>query len=142
MEKDLEQILNLLLESERAGVVVLETLAGQVEHDELRLLLKTGKDDEAATVIQLEKLISEAGGVPSTRVGPFVEKIAALDSVRERLNLLLRGEQWVARKVEEALALAPQSGPIREYLQKMANRHRFEVEWGRAELIRLMNAIR
>jgi hypothetical protein len=24
----------------------------------------------------------------------------------------------------------------------MANRHRFEVEWGRAELIRLMNAIK
>lgn len=48
----------------------------------------------------------------------------------------------MARKVEEALVLAPQSGPVRDYLQKMANRHRFDVEWGRAELIRRMNAIK
>ena len=60
-------------------------------------------------------------------------------TIRDRLQVLIHGEEWVARKVEEALALAPHSGPIREYLQKMANRHRFEVEWGRAELIRLMN---
>lgn len=47
----------------------------------------------------------------------------------------------MARKIEETLALTPQSGAIREALQKMANRHRYEVEWGRAELIRMMNEI-
>ena len=52
-----------------------------------------------------------------------------------------RGEEWVARKVEEALAVAPPSGRIHDYLTKMARRHRFEVEWGRAELIRLMNTL-
>ena len=53
--------------------------------------------------------------------------------------MLIHGEEWVARKVEEAIALVPSSGPIHDQLQQMANRHRFEVEWGRAELIRLMN---
>ena len=54
------------------------------------------------------------------------------------LGLLSRGQEWVARKVEEALTIAPAEGPIRDFLQSMANRHRAEVEWGRAEVIRLL----
>lgn len=139
MEQALEQILNLLLESERAGVVALDALAAEVAQSELRQLLLTSKDDEGATARQLEELIRAAGGKPSDKVGPFAGKVAAAASLRDRLQLLIHGEEWVARKVEEALAFAPQSGPIHDYLLKMANRHRFEVEWGRAELIRLMN---
>ncbi len=132
MEQALEQILNLLLESERAGVVALDALAAEVAQSELRQLLLTSKDDEGATARQLEELIRAAGGTPS-------DKVAAPAALRDRLQLLIHGEEWVARKVEEALALAPHSGPIHDHLLKMANRHRFEVEWGRAELIRLMN---
>jgi len=139
VEQALGQILNLLLESERAGVVALDALAAEVGQSELRQLLLTSKDDEGATARQLEELIRAAGGTPSDKVGPFANKVAAAASLRDRLQLLIHGEEWVARKVEEALALAPQSGPIHDYLLKMANRHRFEVEWGRAELIRLMN---
>jgi hypothetical protein len=141
VEQALEQILNLLLESERAGVVALDALAAEVSRSELRQLLLTSKDDEGATARQLEELIRAAGGTPSHKVGPFADKVAAAASLRDRLQLLIHGEEWVARKVEEALALAPPSGSIREYLLKMANRHRFEVEWGRAELIRLMNNV-
>ena len=64
----------------------------------------------------------------------------SLDSIRDRLNLLSRGQEWAARKTEVALALAPADGPIHDYLTAMANRHRAEVEWGRAEVIRLMSA--
>ena len=141
MEQALEQILNLLLESERAGVVALDALAAEVAQSELRQLLLTSKDDEGATARQLDELIRAAGGTPSDKVGPFADKVAAAASLRDRLQLLIHGEEWVARKVEEALALAQQSGPIHDYLHKMANRHRFEVEWGRAELIRLMNNV-
>lgn len=141
MEQALEQILNLLLESERAGVVALDALAAEVGQSELRQLLLTSKDDEGATARQLEELIRAAGGTPSDKVGPFADKVAAAASLRDRLQLLIHGEEWVARKVEEALALAPRGGPIHDYLLKMANRHRFEVEWGRAELIRLMNNV-
>jgi hypothetical protein len=139
VEQALEQILNLLLESERAGVVALDELAAEVAQSELRQLLLTSKDDEGATARQLEELIRAAGGTPSDKVGPFADKVAAAASLRDRLQLLIHGEEWVARKVEEALALASHSRPIHDYLLKMANRHRFEVEWGRAELIRLMN---
>ncbi len=142
MESALEEILNLLLESERAGVVALNGLAAQVENDELKHLLTTSREDESATVRELEDLIRNAGGVPSQHVGPFAAKVAAAGTMSQQLKLLIHGEEWVARKIEEALALATAAGPIRDYLQKMAKRHRFEVEWGRAELIRLMNSLK
>ena len=142
MESALEEILNLLLESERAGVAALDGLAAQVENDELKHLLTTSREDESATVRELEDLIRNAGGVPSQHIGPFAAKVAAAGTLSQQLNLLIHGEEWVARKIEEALTLAAASGPIHDYLQKMARRHRFEVEWGRAELIRLMNSLK
>jgi hypothetical protein len=141
VERALEEILNLLLESERAGVVALDNLAGQVENDELKRLLTTSREDESATVHDLENLIQSAGGIPSQRIGPFAAKVAGAGTLQQQLKLLIHGEEWVARKIEEALELATAGGPIRDFLRKMARRHRFEVEWGRAELIRLMNSL-
>jgi len=142
VEPALEEILNLLLESDQSGVVALDWLAAQVENDELKRLLTTSREDESATVHELEDLIRSAGGIPSQRIGPFAAKVAAAGTLSQQLQLLIHGEEWVARKVEEAHTLAAASGPIRDYLQKMARRHRFEVEWGRAELIRLMNSLK
>jgi hypothetical protein len=141
VERALEEILNLLLESERAGVVALGSLAGQVENDELKHLLTTSREDEGTAVRELEALIRAAGGIPSQSIGPFAAKVAGAGTLTQQLKLLIHGEEWVARKVEKALTLAPASGAIHDYLQKMARRHRFEVEWGRAELIRLMNSL-
>jgi hypothetical protein len=138
VDAPLEQILNLLLESERAGVVALDRLAREVTQDEMRRFMLAAKDNEAQNAARLEELISAGGGTPSDRTGPFAAKVAALDSLPDRLNLLSHGQEWVARKVEEALKIAP-DGPIRDYLQAMANHHRHEVEWGRAEVIRLMS---
>jgi len=137
MDAALAQILNLLLESERAGVIALDHLAREAGHDELRRFLLAAKQDEARNAARIEELIKAGGSAPSDRTGPFAAKVAALGSLRERLDLMSRGQEWVARKVEEALAIAP-DGPIRDFLNQMANHHRHEVEWGRAELIRLM----
>jgi nitronate monooxygenase len=141
VEPGLEEILNLLLESERAGAAALGSLVSRAEDGELKQLLITSYEDEAATARDLEKLIQSAGGIPSQRIGPFAAKVAGAGTLSQQLKLLIHGEEWVARKVEEALARAPDSGPVCDYLQKMARRHRFEVEWGRAELIRLMNSL-
>jgi hypothetical protein len=139
VDQALAQILNLLLESERAGVIAIDALLCEVTQPELRSLLITSREDEAATADQLEQLIRFGGAAPSDMVGAFAAKVAAAGALQDRLKMLIHGEEWVARKVEEAIALAPSSGPIHDQLQQMANRHRFEVEWGRAELIRLMN---
>jgi hypothetical protein len=136
----LEQALNLLLESERAGVIALDALIADVKQDELKKFLSGSRDMEQRNAEELESLIRGNGGKPSTGVGPFARKVAALGSIRDRLNLLSRGQEWAARKTEVALALAPDDGPIHAYLTAMANRHRAEVEWGRAEVIRLMSA--
>ena len=133
-------MLNLLLESERAGVAALEHLAPEVEQEELRRFLLGERDEERRNVEGLEALIRAGGGTPSSAVGPFAAKVAALGTIRERLSLLSHGQEWVARKVEEALALAPEEGPIHEFLRSMGNRHRAEIEWGRAEVIRLLNS--
>lgn len=139
VDKRLEERLNLLLESERAGVVALEELVRDVEQERLRRFLVASRDHEQRNAEELAALIRAAGGTPSDQTGPFAGKVAALDAIRDRLNLLARGQEWVARKTEEAIAVAPPAGPIHDYLQAMANRHRAEVEWGRAEVIRLMN---
>jgi hypothetical protein len=141
VDQALAQILNLLLESERAGVAALDALLNEVTQDDLRKLLTTSREDEAVTASQLEALIRSSGDTPSVKVGAFADKVAAAGALQDRLKLLIHGEEWVARKVEEAIALAPATGPAHEQLQEMANRHRFEVEWGSAELIRLMNTL-
>jgi rubrerythrin len=137
----LERMLNLLLESERAGIAVLHSLAAEVKHPELKLLLLDAREEESRNAAMLERLVREGGGTPSAVTGPFAGKVAAVSTTRGRLALLIRGQEWVARKIEETIALAPEDGPIRDSLQKMANRHRHEIEWGRAELIRLMDAV-
>jgi len=139
VDQTLLAALNLLLESERAGVAALDQLAHDVEQEDLRRFLLASREHERQNVTDLEALIRNAGGTPSDKTGPFAEKVAVLDSIRDRLNLLSRGQEWAARKTEVALALAPPSGPIHDYLTAMANRHRAEVEWGRAEVIRLMS---
>ncbi len=140
MDVRLLAALNLLLESERAGVLALDELARELEQEELRAFLKGARDEEARNVRELESLITAEGAVPSAETGPFAAKVRALANVRERLALLSRGQEWVARKTEDALALAPESGPIHDFLTAMANHHRAEVEWGRAEVIRLLDA--
>ncbi len=140
MDPALEKALNLLLESERAGVIALSTLIAEVKQDELKKFLSGSRAMEQRNAEELEVLIRDNGGNPSSGIGPFAGKVAALESIRDRLNLMSRGQEWAARKTEVALALAPESGPIHDYLTAMANRHRAEVEWGRAEVIRLMSA--
>jgi Domain of unknown function (DUF6306) len=140
VQKALEQMLNLLLESERAGMVALEQLAREVEHEELSRFLLGERDEEARNVKRLDALIRQGGGTPSERTGPFAQKVAAAGSIRERLNLMSRGQEWVARKIEQTLLIAPAKGPLHDHLQAMANRHRAEVEWGRAEVIRLLGS--
>ncbi len=140
MDPALEKALNLLLESERAGVIALRTLIADVKQDELKKFLSGSRAMEQRNAEELEALIRDNGGNPSGAVGPFAGKVAALESIRDRLDLMSRGQELAARKTEVALALAPQDGPIHDYLTAMANRHRAEVEWGRAEVIRLMSA--
>ena len=77
MDKALEAALNLLLESERAGVIALSTLIDDVEQEELKKFLRGSRAMEQRNAEELEALIRDNGGTPSTKTGPFAGKVAA-----------------------------------------------------------------
>ena len=82
MDAALERMLNLLLESERAGVAVLDSLAAEVKHPELKDLLLDAREDESHNAAALERLVREGGGTPSAATGPFAAKVAAVANMR------------------------------------------------------------
>jgi nitronate monooxygenase len=47
--------------------------------------------------------IKKLDGVPSEQTGAFYDKVMALTDDKERLALVNRGQDWVVRKLREAL---------------------------------------
>jgi len=98
---------NMLLEAERAGVKVLGELLSQVEGHDLQGLVKKFLRDEGINCRILISLIHDLGAEPSDKTGDFVEKVQALDNLEEKIDLLIRGQEWVARKIRESRGLLP-----------------------------------
>lgn len=135
MDTKLEALLNQLLEAERAGHALLDAMSAETADPEIKSLFANFTDIEVGDVNVLEGLIRLHGGAPSPRSGDFAEKVMKLKSLHEQINLLSRGQAWVARKVEQALALNPPPD-VTAFLKEMANRHRHNMEWARAEAIK------
>jgi hypothetical protein len=135
MDEKLEALLNQLLESERAGHALLEAMTKEAADPEMQSLFANFTDIEISDVSVLEGLIRLHGGIPSTKIGDFVKKVLSVDNLHDQINLLSRGQAWVARKVEQALALNPPP-EVAAFLKEMANRHRHNMEWARAEAIK------
>jgi len=92
---------NMLLEAERAGVAVLSELNMQTEDRRLKPILKKFLRDEGVNCRILISLIHDLNAKPSDKTGSFVNKIRALDNLDEKIQLLIRGQEWVARKIKE-----------------------------------------
>lgn len=102
---------NLILEAERAGVEVLRELLTQTEDQPLKELLKKFLRDEGLNCRILVSLIHDLGSEPSQKTGNFADKVRALDSLEEKTELLIRGQEWVARKIREFRHLLPAGSP-------------------------------
>ena len=137
MEAALEDLLNRLLEAERAGHALLDTLSQTTADSGLKSLFASFTEVEVSDVSVLEGLIRLHGGTPSTATGDFAQKVLQIEDLQGQIDLLSRGQAWVARKVEQALNLHPPPD-IAAFLKEMANRHRHNVEWARAEAIRTL----
>ncbi len=135
MDSQLEALLNRLLEAERAGHRLLDAMRQETANPEVSALLANFTDVEVSDTAVLEGLIRLHGGTPSTKIGDFADKVLRLTSLADQINLLSQGQAWVARKVEQVLALNPPSD-IAAFLKEMANRHRHNMEWAQAEAIR------
>lgn len=92
---------NMLLEAERAGVAVLSELNMQTEDRRLKPILKKFLRDEGVNCRILISLIHDLNAKPSDKTGTFVDKIRTLDNLNEKIQLLIRGQAWVARKIKE-----------------------------------------
>ena len=92
---------NMLLEAERAGVTVLSEMNKQVEDQRLKPILEKFLRDEGVNCRILVSLIHDLNAKPSDKTGAFVDKIRALDNLDEKIQLLIRGQSWVARKIRE-----------------------------------------
>ncbi len=92
---------NILLEAERAGVKVLSELNIQVEDQRIKPILKKFLRDEGVNCRILASLIHDLNAKPSDKTGAFVDKIRVLDNLDDKIQLLIRGQAWVARKIKE-----------------------------------------
>jgi hypothetical protein len=95
--------LNTLLEAERAGALVCARTLAQVEDEATRDLLQQLREDEIKSCRGLLRSLREVSGTPSQVIGAFYAKAMAIADIRERLQLLERGQNWVAKRIAEWL---------------------------------------
>jgi nitronate monooxygenase len=126
MDTELEAFLNLMGEAERAGGRVLHELTAMASSAELRELLKKVGHDEGYYAGELAAHVRRLGGRPSNRTGDFVEKVRALPDLRAKLELLNRGQRWVARKIKEQIPLLADEN-LKGFLVVMAAGHELNI---------------
>ncbi len=98
---ELIDLLNELLEAERAGARVALESARDASDPATVGLLKAIQEDEARWCAMLLRQIRVLGGTASPRMGAFHGKAMAIQDLKERLAFLNRGQGWVVRKLRE-----------------------------------------
>lgn len=121
-KQPLIDLLNALLEAERAGVATANYLIEHYPSEELDAQYKQVKKDEAWSCAGLHQAVLREGGIPSKQVGAFVDKVMALDTLKEKLLLLNKGQSWVARKIDEAITYGTQL-ETQAFLTEMKKKH-------------------
>lgn len=116
-----------LLEAERAGVQCLAAMADEAPAGEKKDFLFALRNDEGRFCAGLYRLIQARGEPPTDRVGAFVEKVLALPGEAERLALLIKGQAWVVRKIDEIPA-ADMNPAEAEFFAGMREAHVVNIE--------------
>jgi len=90
-----------LLEAERAGVKCLDVMADQAADAGKKELFTLFRNDEGKFCAGLFGFLQARGAVPTANVGAFADKVIALPTEIERIVLLIKGQSWVVRKIDE-----------------------------------------
>jgi nitronate monooxygenase len=90
-----------LLEAERAGVSCLEQMAFYATDKARNVLFTRFRNDEGRFCGGLHRLLLVRDATPTAAVGSFAEKVMALPTEDERIALLIKGQAWVVRKIDE-----------------------------------------
>ena len=126
----LEDRIVTLLEAERAGVLaargLLSVATDSAESDLMALVL----DGERESCQILGRTLLKMGTRGSGKVGDFAQKVMALEVPEERLRLLIKGQEWVVRKIDEAI----QTGPKKELVLPLTEiRYTHDVNIGKCK---------
>lgn len=125
---ELLQLLNTLLEAERAGAKVLAAFMDDYERDTPAWRqLSAVQRDEAKNCAILIELIRSLEGTPSAATGDFLGKALEIEGRTARLEFLNRGQGWVARKIREALPEIADN-TVRSALAAMYDSHLLNIE--------------
>lgn len=119
---DILDFLNLMLECERAGAKALRHFTDDSPPGPLAVALPDLFRDEARYCGGLSKHIVRLGGAPTSRTGDFLDKILAAPDWPSRLDLLVRGQRWVARRIEERLP-SVDDPDLKDFLEEMHSTH-------------------
>ena len=101
--EELLDFLNLMLEAERAGAKALLHVSKDTDREDASELAKAVHLDEAKWCAMLTKAIRALDGAPSDKTGQFYEKVMAVPELGPRLALVNRGQEWVVRKLRDAI---------------------------------------
>jgi nitronate monooxygenase len=90
-----------LLEAERAGVKCLDAMADHAADMGKKELFTLFRNDEGKFCAGLFRLVQARGATPTKNVGAFADKVIALPTEAEQVALLIKGQAWVVRKIDE-----------------------------------------
>ncbi|HOP31702.1 MAG TPA: DUF6306 domain-containing protein [Spirochaetota bacterium] len=97
--KELADFYRKILEAERAGVQSINEIISTLEDGELKSMMSSYLRDEGMNCQILISLIKNMNEDPGSKTGDFVEKIRALSTLEEKLALLIKGQEWVAKQI-------------------------------------------
>jgi nitronate monooxygenase len=106
-EISLQNRIITLLEAERAGVFAAKALLGAAKDSAETDLMALVLNGERESCRVLGRTLLQMGTRGSAHVGDFAQKVMALDNTDDRLRLLIRGQEWVVRKIGEVLDTQP-----------------------------------
>lgn len=117
----------VLLEAERAGVQSISDIIPSVADGELKLLMEEYLRDEGMNCQMLIALIKNLGYEPGNKTGDFVNKIKELKTVSEKLELLIKGQEWVAKQIRYNRELMDKTSS-RIFIEAMKIQHEENVD--------------
>lgn len=125
--EELLDILNELLEAERAGARVAMETGREITDTQLAALVQDIQKDEVRWCGMLMRSITTLEATPSSVTGAFWDKAMAIPNLEQRLTFLNRGQAWVVRKLQ---ALIPRisEATLRNNLTAMLEAHNTNIE--------------
>ncbi|GAB4238831.1 MAG: hypothetical protein OHK0028_16570 [Deltaproteobacteria bacterium] len=116
-----------LLEAERAGVKCLDVMADHASDMGKKELFTLFRNDEGRFCAGLYRWITARGAAATKNVGAFADKVIALPTEAEQVALLVKGQAWVVRKIDEIPA-AEMNDEEKAFFADMRQAHVVNIE--------------